>query len=1765
MKTSVFPSVFTSLFAAILIVFGLAFFGCSNHVGLGEEIDLVAPELTVDSLSSGDVVLTSFAGGVYCKTGVSFAGTATDNKKVTRVYAQIKWAGDTDYVDLATATYSGKSWSLDLAFEQEGVAFIKFIAADSRNNFGTKSSKVITLFVDEDAPVASAWYIDRGSGIRYSLKEKDELVELVDNDKLSLPENKDAAQNVSFSLNANASDSMGISSISLQIYDEDGTKICDVANSGSSEYAPQFEITHDLLVSGKSALSTGCHYLEVRYTAEDVVIMPESNRAENIEVDGGWFIWWPESDEPKITNSDISDDTLTVYVSDVLSLSVFDDDELEQAYCALLTKEESAAFTLDWNAVAENPNTLIAAVTGDDASKRAKTYTASSGERDATVVLTAASSPQTMRLLAIAWDTTSAHKVVMRDVTVHVIDATTPTLLITSPKNNSIPSVTMSSDSEGTDMAVVSISGQTLDSIGCTYLEFVWVPYAVEDKVTKAKNWLDSLSDSEHESLASSKTATNDGMKLWSVPLSRKAAYGESGFYSQSFSFDVDVLSDFGDEKALDKSFVAKLIREDGNSATVEYKLMADTLAPTISPVTPAADMQIVQESADLTLEFKGVKTSGLAIDTSKYAIYRVDTEERIAISGRYDSSSGTYKAVVGKDTLATMSSDGIKPKYLFHAEDLFGNVGEDQYTLVISDLPSLKTISSTASSLCKLGDEIVITAAFSNTLYIDEANPPYIRLYGVTNSDSEKNITSTSELQAVYKSGSGSATLSFSYTVQQGDTSDHLYVYDDTPIENLSTSVALIGTTFTNRLGAEGDKTIALDGVLPTITTPEITSTASTNGDITYYREGKTLTVKVTASETVYVQGSPSFQFVTNGGGYLELPFTNCAGSVITFSKKIVKDDANGALSYVPASCLTNADAIVDKAGNALSLGNDTNARAVSVTVDTVAPDAPRISANGSTLTSGLYQSAVTFTAETSATDVSLIQYSTDGGSTWKDENKASNTNSISATQDSSAQLTARATDYAGNVSDLTEVIDLDINGSYPSFTLECINSDGNYTAGNKLIFKVSFESNMNVAANAAAYVLVSGESGQTYKQGENGGKAYLSDSSGNALSSSQSTVASVYFTYVVQDPDQFTLRVECSDVDVVLTGITDLYGNTQGTHVLSEAYVRSGITCDGVAPKVVSMTIDGYSETTTDGNVYTNGKKITLVFSEEIQKASGNIILRQVKLWPLPPVLSVSDFNTILGELGSDDKKYLAMLDSSGGYLEDAQSDLGITLSDGFALDMYHGTGQYVGPYKKSMQGLTSSFTPDTDTKFVLDFDIDIWETDTPHYFGKTYKEISSKNDANTFHKGASETGRLTIYDGSSKIAPTGDTNVRTAQGIREVLEKAGYHERVLDVTSENVDIQEDKKTVVITFPKGLCGDNDLPDGREWELVIEKGAFMDASGNYFGANNVGEIEQKDSVQSSNSQSDTGISTSNWGRYRSSVDSSDTPVVLIKDGDNYSFYSDKVATPWVRVDRYSYGLGIYQSDASGNKASQIVDKTSGNDIRPDTVEPTGYVRVRIDCETKNATLSYTKATATKTTSDATTQYSINTNSTYSTTDNLSSLDSVSSYGTCTTGSGTSTVIFAGGVGGSNGEGYKQSCKQYIVATATKTGFTDSEKGSEGIFKTVARLVTPHDRSDTNLADKDAGYQDYNMRGQTGEGGEPTIAPFPLRGGILGTPYVRRIFRNTSTKDYYFVSFEILVDSTFLGYAYRDGWRWSDQKGFMRPGEFTTITGVSTQ
>jgi len=1774
--------------------------------GLGEVVDIDGPELAVKKMvciepATADtpekvVEKTSFETTIYTKKSMTFYGEATDNIAVTNVHVSIKWS-DGEYTFLKNADFNDGKWELKLDLEKEGACWLKFTAEDKQKNYGRKSEKVVTLFVDESAPVGDAWYIDRQvNGIQYNFQSLESLKEIVEADpELTEPSNIDVAQNDEFLICGVFTDATGIADgLSLSLYNENGEKVVENIGVDSEEtatnYSPKFKI------NGKSLglPESGMHYYQIRYSADDLVGDPSPNSVTDKEVCMGWFLWWPESDNPKcsIATLEAGSNSMSVSTGDSLNITVFDDDALAGTVkCKLSGKE-----------IIEKNVEITSSTT-----------------RESNIIIKVPDITQTMILNIEAKDMRGNS--LTKQVTVYVNDETVPNLIITSPENNQIPSVT------GTN-AAISFTGITLDKTKSSFVEFVWVPDSVaatsEEKSALAKNWLNSLSannghknytPAENQAVkVSAGKDTYAGCKIWSAKLTDEGM--DSAFRKYSFDFTISLLNDFGNDTAKDKYFIARVTREDGIYTDVDFKLVADNTLPEIIPVTPSGNMAIIDQDSDLYIKFKAEKSNGVQMNISKYKlVYFDENETEVFIEGSYyDETEGVYTSpAIEKSKLAEFTANNIVPKYKYYAEDILGNQNTAMYQFIISSLPQIKTVTSSAPEKCKLGQEIDINVSFSKTVTLpDDKSGIKLKLKGISNS--AEGVAVSNVVYADYESGSGSTTLVFHYNVKAGDVSDGLEVYNEPnvgPITGMDESTVHLTTLSdaNNLQSKRASNPITINGIVPKLASNGITISATGTdvsnkvNNVTYLKAGRVINASVTIDKKVTVQGSPKF-ILKNGNNELKLSWQKISadGKTLTFAKTIEATDVNGTYAYFNSAYMTDSNVIKDEFGNAFDIGNAEGSTGVPFNLDTEKPGKPVIKNSEGTapLDSGKYNGNVSFTVSGEAgAKVEYYDYLAVTPA-WV---TVTSSDVKSVTQ--SASLVARATDYAGNVSDYSDMVNIDINPTFPDFTIECTNSDGNFKRGTVLTLKVSFAEPVKIPADSTAYIDVTGINSTDVVTKSNGtkanGKAELSDKT-------ERTVTEAVFTYTTDQYADFCLKVPQNGVH--LTGFTDQYGNGQSSKTLAAAYERGSLKLDSVAPYVVTMTpqmkISGDTHGTQNGlNAYDKARTIVLKFNENVNVDSGKIYLRQTEGWAIPPMFSATDFNKVLAAAQSAESNNKINTEKTYGlsvsqvlYMngeEDAESLYGSTT--GPANDRYHGTAQFIGPYKKMTNGVDSDGNPDLSVKYVLDFSLDIWSDeamltkyvgnegeapDTPR-FGKTY-EPHVNSDLTSYHH-LSRAGQAKV------VTPE---NVITTESIRYVLEQADYHQRIIAVNSSAVEVDsDDRSKVTLNFSEDILGNLDLPLGREWELVIEKGCFMDDAANKFGYESDGSLGMADSIQKANN----GTQEGNWSRKRDTVlpVQDVKPLVLIQDGNNAAFMSAGVEKPVIRVDRYSYGLGIKQpvlqdgqeiwKPISGSITYQKIDShsvVSDKCINGEgTTIPTALVGVRIDTESKGAVICYSHTEGIKNKkADKTSRTDGGATNEYTST-------SVS-LPAAPTENGSSSVIFLAGTGllgektDDNGQCVFQSCKQYISAKALYDENITSIVANEGIFQTIVNISQPSHNGKTNtIYNSGTGRQVVNIHGTTGLSGEPKIAPFPLRDQALGSAYMRQTYQTGD--QYYWISYEVLVESGYSMYVfgkyaygneggtmygkagYRRGWGdWAKKYTLMAVGEFNVCPNLES-
>lgn len=257
----------------------------------------------------------------------------------------------------------------------------------------------------------------------------------------------------------------------------------------------------------------------------------------------------------------------------------------------------------------------------------------------------------------------------------------------------------------------------------------------------------------------------------------------------------------------------------------------------------------------------------------------------------------------------------------------------------VQSVAPTVQSVNSTAAAgAYKPGDVITLTVAFDQSVTVDTTGgTPSLLLE-----------TGATDREAIYVSGSGTNTLTFSYTVQNGDLSSDLD-YQSTA------AMALNGGTIQNGSGDDatltlptpggassiaGQKDIIVDGVAPAVTSVSVPA----NGT---YSEGDTLDFTVNLSEDATVNGGPpriAVNLATGGTVYADY-LGGSGTSALVFGMTVKDGHGDNDGIALGSSIDLNGGSIRDAAGNDITPSLNNVGATAGVLIDAIDPAVASVS----------------------------------------------------------------------------------------------------------------------------------------------------------------------------------------------------------------------------------------------------------------------------------------------------------------------------------------------------------------------------------------------------------------------------------------------------------------------------------------------------------------------------------------------------------------------------------------------------------------------------------------------------------------------------------------------------------------------------------------------------------------------------------------------------------------------------------------------------
>ncbi|ESW60247.1 MAG: hypothetical protein Q27BPR15_13050 [Rhodobacter sp. CACIA14H1] len=402
-----------------------------------------------------------------------------------------------------------------------------------------------------------------------------------------------------------------------------------------------------------------------------------------------------------------------------------------------------------------------------------------------------------------------------------------------------------------------------------------------------------------------------------------------------------------------------------------------DTVQPTVTGLTASSGRYGIGQTVQVSVSFSEVVyvtgTPQLTLETGatdrvasylsgsgtstlvfSYTVQAGDTAadlDYVAINS-LALNGGTIRDAASNNAVLVLPSPGAA-----------NSLGANANIIVDGVVPTVSSVTSpTSNGTYKTGDTISVVVNFSETVIV--TGTPQLTL--------ETGLTDRS---ASYSSGSGTSALTFTYTVQSGDTTADLdYVATNSLALNggsirdeagNNATLTLASPGAANSLGA--NRNIVIDAISPTVTS--VTSTTANDT----YKIGDVISISVNFSETVTVTGTPQLTLETGATDRVVNYASGSGTGTLVFSYTVQAGDQSADLDYASTAALAlNGGTIRDAAGNAatLTLASPGSANSLgankNIVIDGVRPAVTSIAPAGSTFGGA---SSVTFSVTFSET----------------------------------------------------------------------------------------------------------------------------------------------------------------------------------------------------------------------------------------------------------------------------------------------------------------------------------------------------------------------------------------------------------------------------------------------------------------------------------------------------------------------------------------------------------------------------------------------------------------------------------------------------------------------------------------------------------------------------------------------------------------------------------------------------------------------------
>jgi cyclophilin family peptidyl-prolyl cis-trans isomerase len=314
-------------------------------------------------------------------------------------------------------------------------------------------------------------------------------------------------------------------------------------------------------------------------------------------------------------------------------------------------------------------------------------------------------------------------------------------------------------------------------------------------------------------------------------------------------------------------------------------------------PVTVTGTPQLALNAGSAALAtYSSTSTDGKTL-TFSYTVAAGDNSSDLdyASTTALALNGGTIQDAAGHAAVLTLSATGTDGLAI-------------QDIVVDTTAPTVTGVSSTPASVTYgLGRGVPITVTFSEPVMV--TGTPQLALNVDTG------------VVASYTSGSGTATLTFTYTVAAGQNISNLdYTSTTALVLNGGTIQDAAGNAATLTLPATGTDGLATQNITINTVAPAVTAVSSTIATGTY-GGGTAIPITVTFSKPVTVTGTP--QLALNAGSGAVASYTSGSGTAtLTFTYTVAVGQNISDLDYSSITALAlNSGTIQDAGGNAAIL----------------------------------------------------------------------------------------------------------------------------------------------------------------------------------------------------------------------------------------------------------------------------------------------------------------------------------------------------------------------------------------------------------------------------------------------------------------------------------------------------------------------------------------------------------------------------------------------------------------------------------------------------------------------------------------------------------------------------------------------------------------------------------------------------------------------------------------------------------------------------